>query len=130
MANQPLHSVLYNILSKSLAPSQKIYVMKNHIQISDSMIHEDRSKLSAKTQDMTRAIDSLREELEAVDWYNQRADACTDKNLKKILIHNANEEKEHAAMLIEWIRQHDENFATELKDYLFSEEADIASLED
>lgn len=130
MANQPLHSVLYNILSKSLAPSQKIYVMKNHIQISDSMIHEDRSKLSAKTQDMTRAIDSLREELEAVDWYNQRADACTDENLKKILIHNANEEKEHAAMLIEWIRQHDENFAKELKDYLFSEEADIASLED
>ncbi len=130
MANQPLHSVLYNIPSKSLAPSQKIYVMKNHIQISDSMIHEDRSKLSAKTQDMTRAIDSLREELEAVDWYNQRADACTDKNLKKILIHNANEEKEHAAMLIEWIRQHDENFAKELKDYLFSEEADIASLED
>ncbi|AGB48897.1 hypothetical protein Metho_0641 [Methanomethylovorans hollandica DSM 15978] len=130
MANQPLHSVLYNILSKSLAPSQKIYVMKNHIQISDSMIHEDRSKLSAKTQDMTRAIDSLREELEAVDWYNQRADACTDENLKKILIHNANEEKEHAAMLMEWIRQHDENFAKELKDYLFSEEADIASLED
>jgi len=130
MANQPLHSVLYNILSKSLAPSQKIYVIKNHIQISDSMIHEDRSKLSAKTQDMTRAIDSLREELEAVDWYNQRADACTDENLKKILIHNANEEKEHAAMLMEWIRQHDENFAKELKDYLFSEEADIASLED
>jgi len=104
--------------------------MKTHIQVGDSMIHEDRNKLSAKTQDMTRAIDSLREELEAVDWYNQRADVCTDENLKKILIHNANEEKEHAAMLMEWIRQHDENFAKELKEYLFSEEADIASLED
>ncbi|TGC09223.1 ferritin family protein [Methanolobus halotolerans] len=94
------------------------------------MIHEERSKLSEKTLDLKRAIDSLKEELEAVDWYNQRADACTDGNLKKILIHNANEEKEHAAMLIEWIRQHDENFAKELKDYLFSEEEDIASLED
>jgi len=65
------------------------------------MIHEERDKLSEKTLDMTRAIDSLREELEAVDWYNQRADACTDENLKKILVHNANEEKEHAAMLLE-----------------------------
>ncbi|KXS43153.1 MAG: hypothetical protein AWU59_1267 [Methanolobus sp. T82-4] len=94
------------------------------------MIHEERSKLSEDTLDLKRAIDSLREELEAVDWYNQRADACTDENLKKILIHNSNEEKKHAAMLIEWLRQHDENFAKELKDYLFSEEADIASLED
>lgn len=94
------------------------------------MIHEERSKISEKTLDLKRAIDSLKEELEAVDWYNQRADACTDENLKKILIHNANEEKEHAAMLIEWIRQHDDNFAKELKDYLFSEEEDITSLEE
>jgi hypothetical protein len=94
------------------------------------MIHEERESMSKRTLDLKRAIDSLKEELEAVDWYNQRADACTDENLKKILVHNANEEKEHAAMLIEWIRQNDENFAHELKDYLFSEEADIASLED
>jgi ferritin-like protein len=94
------------------------------------MIHEERDKLSEKTLDMTRAIDSLREELEAVDWYNQRADACTDENLKKILVHNANEEKEHAAMLLEWIRQNDTNFAKELKEYLFSTEKDIASLEE
>lgn len=94
------------------------------------MIHEDRSNLSEKTLDLKRAIDSLKEELEAVDWYNQRADACTDENLKKILIHNANEEKEHASMLIEWIRQNDDAFDHELKDYLFSEEKDIASLEE
>jgi ferritin-like protein len=94
------------------------------------MIHEDRNKLSEKTQNLTRAIDSLKEELEAVDWYTQRADACTDENLKKILIHNANEEKEHAAMLLEWIRQNDDNFAKELKEYLFSTEKDIASLEE
>jgi len=94
------------------------------------MLQEDRSKLSDKTQDMKRAIDSLKEEIEAVDWYNQRADACTDPNLKKILMHNADEEKEHAAMLLEWIRQHDTNFAKELKEYLFSEKEDVASLEE
>ncbi len=85
------------------------------------MIHEERSRVSNETQNMTRAIDSLREELEAVDWYNQRADACTDPELKEILIHNANEEKEHASMLLEWIRRHDEKFDHELKDNLFQE---------
>ena len=98
--------------------------------MSNEGYHEPYEELSDETKDMHRAIISLMEELEAVDWYNQRADACTDENLKKILIHNANEEKEHAAMLMEWIRQHDENFAKELKEYLFSEEADIASLEE
>ena len=93
------------------------------------MLHEERSKLSEKTQDMKRAIDSLKEELEATDWYNQRADACSDENLRKILIHNANEEKEHAAMILEWIRQHDEDFAKELKEYMFAETEDITSLE-
>jgi len=94
------------------------------------MIHEDRSKLKESTLNLKRAIDSLKEELEAVDWYNQRADVCTNENLKKILIHNANEEKEHAAMLIEWIRQNDINFGKELKEYLFSDEKDISSLEE
>lgn len=93
------------------------------------MTYEDSNKLSEKTLNMRRAIDSLREELEAVDYYNQRADACTDENLKKILIHNANEEKEHAAMLIEWLRQNDSHFEKELKDYLFSDEKDIAGSE-
>lgn len=94
------------------------------------MMHEKREDLDKTTLDMKRAIDSLKEELEAVDWYNQRADACSDENLRKILIHNANEEKEHAAMLIEWIRQHDSDFAKELKEYLFAEQEDISSLED
>jgi ferritin-like protein len=93
------------------------------------VIHEERSKLSDRTQDLKRAIDSLKEELEAVDWYNQRADACKNPNLKKILIHNANEEKEHAAMLIEWIRQNDKDFAKELKEYMFAGKEDIAGLE-
>ena len=93
------------------------------------MLHEDRNKLSNKTLDINRTIDSLKEEVEAVNAYNQRAEACADENLKKVLIHNANEEKEHAAMLIEWLRQNDKEFAKELKEYLFSEKTDIASLE-
>ncbi len=93
------------------------------------MKYENVEKLSDKTLDMNRAIDSLKEEVEAVTAYNQRAEACADENLKKILIHNANEEKEHATMLIEWIRQNDKDFAKELKEYLFSEKSDIASLE-
>jgi len=94
------------------------------------MLHEERSQLSDKTLDLKRAIDSLKEELEAVDWYNQRADACKDGNLRKILKHNAAEEKEHAAMLIEWIRQHDSEFAHELEDYLFANQEDITQLEE
>lgn len=86
------------------------------------MLHEERSKLTENTLNLKRAIDSLREELEAIDWYNQRAEACSDENLKKILIHNADEEKEHAAMLIEWIRQNNDVFAKEIKEYLFSKE--------
>ncbi len=95
----------------------------------NKMMHEERSKLSEKTLDMKRAIDSLKEELEAVEWYNQRADACSDINLKKILVHNANEEKEHASMILEWIRQNDKNFGKELKEYLFSDKKDITELE-
>lgn len=93
-------------------------------------MHEDRAQMSKKTLDMKRAIDSLKEELEAVDWYNQRADACSDENLKKILIHNANEEKEHAAMIMEWIRQNDEHFSKEMKEYLFNKESDITKIEE
>lgn len=94
------------------------------------MLHEDREKVKDSTQNIKRAIDSLKEELEAVDWYNQRADACTDENLRKILKHNAKEEKEHAAMLMEWLRQNDEEFGEEMKDYLFAETDDITSIED
>lgn len=83
--------------------------------------HEPVEKLSAATLDMHRAITSLMEELEAVDWYNQRVDAVADPELKKILAHNRDEEKEHAAMLLEWIRRHDPAFGHELKDNLFKE---------
>jgi ferritin-like protein len=90
--------------------------------------HEEVTDLSDATRDMHRAIVSLMEELEAVDWYNQRVDACKDAALKGILAHNRDEEKEHAAMLLEWIRRTDSTFAKELKDYLFTDKP-ITSLE-
>ncbi len=83
--------------------------------------HESVSELSDETQDMHRAIVSLMEELEAVDWYNQRADACKNAELKAILEHNRDEEKEHAAMVLEWIRRKDPAFSHEMKDYLFTD---------
>jgi ferritin-like protein len=83
--------------------------------------HEPINELSDETRDMHRAITSLMEELEAVDWYNQRVDACKDNELKAILAHYRDEEKEHAAMVLEWIRRKDPSFDNELKDYLFTE---------
>lgn len=83
--------------------------------------HEPIEKLSSETMDMHRAITSLMEELEAVDWYNQRVDAVNDPELKKILIHNRDEEKEHAAMVLEWIRRRDPKLDQELRESLFKE---------
>ncbi len=77
--------------------------------------HEDESRLSARTRDLHRALVSLQEELEAVDWYQQRADACEDPELREILAHNRDEEKEHAMMLLEWIRRRDVVLARMMK---------------
>lgn len=90
--------------------------------------HEPIEELSDETKDMHRAIISLMEELEAVDWYQQRVDVCKDPELRAILEHNRDEEKEHAAMVIEWLRRHDKRFEKELKEYLFTD-APIISLE-
>ncbi len=89
--------------------------------MSNEGYHEPVEKLSKETMDMHRAIVSLMEELEAVDWYNQRVDACSDPELKAILAHNRDEEKEHAAMVLEWIRRRDPVFDHELKDTLFKQ---------
>lgn len=83
--------------------------------------HEEISDLSDDTRDMHRAIVSLMEELEAVDWYNQRVDAAKNSELKSILAHNRDEEKEHAAMTLEWIRRQDPVFDKELREYLFTD---------
>lgn len=87
--------------------------------MSNEGYHEPINELS----DEHRAIVSLMEELEAVDWYNQRVDACTDKELKAILAYNRDEEKEHAAMTLEWIRRKDPAFDKELRDYLFTDKS-------
>lgn len=84
--------------------------------------HEPIGELSDETRDMHRAITSLMEELEAVDWYRQRADGCDDPDLKAILIHNMEEEIEHACMVLEWLRRNNETFAKEMKERLFTED--------
>jgi uncharacterized protein len=76
--------------------------------------HEPFERISPKTRDLHRAYTSLQEELEAVDWYQQRIDAIEDAELKEILEHNRDEEKEHASMILEWIRRNDPAFARQL----------------
>jgi ferritin-like protein len=85
--------------------------------------HEPAELLTARTKDLHRALLSLMEELEAVDWYQQRVDAATDEELRAILAHNRDEEKEHAAMVLEWIRRQDAVFNEQLRKYLFTTEA-------
>jgi uncharacterized protein len=82
--------------------------------------HEPVEELSDESREMHRAIVSLMEELEAVDWYQQRVDACKDPELKAILAHNRDEEIEHAAMVLEWIRRKNKVFDKELRENLFS----------
>jgi len=85
--------------------------------------HEQPELLTAETKDMHRAIRSLMEELEAVDWYQQRVDAATSEELRAILAHNRDEEKEHASMVLEWIRRRDPSFDVQLRKYLFTSDA-------
>lgn len=89
--------------------------------MSNAGCHDIMEDLSSEAHDMHRAIVSLMEELAAIDSYNQRSDASNDMDLKTILEHNRDEEKEHASMLLEWIRRRDPRFSKELKDYLFTE---------
>ena len=88
---------------------------------SSSSLHAPRERLSKETLHLHHAIVSLMEELEAVDWYRQRADDCDDEALKEILLHNMREEMEHAAMVLEWIRRNSPDFEDYLKEFLFKE---------
>jgi hypothetical protein len=92
-------------------------------------LHEREEKLSPETVDAHRAILSLMEEFEAVDWYHQRADACEDAELREILLHNMREEMEHAAMILEWLRRRTPRLDEILKTYLFTQ-GDITNLEE
>ncbi len=82
--------------------------------------HESLDKLRPETLDNHRALTSMQEELEAADWYDQRVDAATDQDLKDILAHNRDEEKEHFSMLLEWYRRRDAKMDAHLKAYLFT----------
>ncbi|MDX1654661.1 MAG: ferritin-like domain-containing protein [Candidatus Competibacteraceae bacterium] len=83
--------------------------------------HESLDKLSEETKDMHRALVSVQEELEAVDWYRQRADACSDPELRAVLLHNMREEIEHACMVLEWLRRRNPDFQEQMSTYLFTE---------
>jgi len=88
---------------------------------SDPGYHEPYELLSKESKDMHRALKSVMEELEAIDWYQQRADVCSDVELREILLHNKNEEIEHAMMGLEWIRRNNRRFSDTARTYLFSE---------
>jgi ferritin-like protein len=83
-------------------------------------LHESADLLAAATVDRHRAITSIQEELEAVDWYDQRVAATTNTELASILAHNRDEEKEHASMVLEWLRRQDPVLDRHLRTYLFT----------
>ncbi len=86
--------------------------------MSSEDLHAPRERLSDQTMATHQAIVSLMEELQAIDWYRQRADDCDDVQLKEVLVHNMNDEMEHAAMLIEWLRRNVGEFAAQLDKFL------------
>jgi hypothetical protein len=96
--------------------------------MSSENLHVPREVLSQEARLLHHAITSLMEELEAVDWYRQRADDTEDDQLKEILLHNMREEMEHASMVLEWIRRHNADFAGHMKTYLFTD-APIVGIE-
>lgn len=97
--------------------------------MSSEGLHAPRERLSKETIALHQAIVSLMEELEATDWYRQRADDCDDAELKEILLHNMREEIEHASMILEWLRRASPDFDRELREYLFKK-GDIAGHEE
>jgi len=84
-------------------------------------LHESAGKLKPETIDRHRAVASIMEELEAVDWYDQRIDAAGDAELRQLLAHNRDEEKEHAAMMLEWLRRRDAKLSEHMRTYLFTD---------
>jgi hypothetical protein len=94
--------------------------------MSSEALHAPRERLTDHTVATHQAIASLMEELEATDWYRQRADDCDDAELRAVLLHNMNDEMEHAAMLIEWLRRNVDEFATQLQKFLGAEGSIVA----
>lgn len=96
--------------------------------MSSEGLHAPREVLSQEARLLHNAITSLKEELDAADWYRQRADDTEDEQLRDILLHNMREEMEHAAMVLEWIRRNNADFAGHLQTYLFTD-APIVGIE-
>ena len=94
-----------------------------------SEYHEPAEELSPEARDLHRALTSLKEEIEAVDWYHQRVERCTDSELKAVLAHNRNEEIEHACMTLEWLRRNFPAWDSNLRQYLFKTQS-IVDIED
>jgi hypothetical protein len=97
--------------------------------MSSESLHAPRERLSVETLTLHQAIVSLGEEIEAVDWYRQRADDCEDPALKEILLHNMREEIEHACMVLEWLRRNDADWSAQISTYLFTD-APITEIEE
>lgn len=93
-------------------------------------LHAPRDRLSRRTLTIHHAIVSIKEELDAVDWYRQRADDCEDEELREILLHNMREEIEHAAMALEWLRRYDADVDEQLRTYLFTDGKPIMEVEE
>jgi ferritin-like protein len=91
-----------------------------------TQFHESEERLSAATRDMHRALVSLMEELEAIDWYTQRIEASEDRELAEVLRHSRDEEVEHAVMTLEWIRRRSPEFDRTLRERLFAEGSIVA----
>jgi uncharacterized protein len=92
-------------------------------------LHEDAGELSRETRELHRGLASLIEELEAIDWYQQRIDATCDAELRAVLAHNRNEEIEHACMTLEWVRRRSEGFDQQLRRFLFQRGAIVEEAE-
>jgi ferritin-like protein len=106
------------------AAARRVYVASN-----SQGLHESEEALDPATRDRHRAIASIIEELEAVDWYDQRVAATNDPALARVLAHNRDEEKEHAAMTLEWLRRNDAQLDAHLRTYLFTR-AEITEIEE
>lgn len=91
--------------------------------------HEPPEELSGETRDFIRALTSLKEEIEAIDWYQQRLTVTNNKQLKRILEHNRDEEMEHACMALEWLRRNMKGWDEKMRQYLFTEK-DIVKIEE
>src|SRR5262245_53676495 len=115
-------SSLASDLDRSILPAMRAVEagLQTLTHMASEGLHEPADRLRPETTDMHRAIVSLMEELEAIDWYGQRVDAAGDTELRAILAHNREEEQEHAAMVLEWIRRRDPGFDRFLKTYLFT----------